>query len=317
MAFGPPYVAKLTKVAFGPADGTLKYHKVFDYDLTPLEADMFDNNIQVPLTQREKPRVGTILARISFSMHISGSGTVGVAPPDQDLLKACGLSETIVSGTSVTYAADGELNLNDDSNPGDLTAIDVRQYLGNGFCQGIDEAVADAVFEFEPGKPGKATYNIIGQYVAPSEAGSSESAWTATTPVVCTGLDATVAGVSSANLVCRRLRFALNNETVAERDLGSGAVQGIQVPRVVDQAPTIEAEFRLPAQATLNIHNIFTSETSASFTLELGKAEGNTCNYSIDGYLNEPPEIFEQDGLYYCRARFAMDSQNKFQFTWT
>ena len=37
-------------------------------------------------------------------MELAGSGTAGTAPRYGALLQACGLSETIVASTSVTYA---------------------------------------------------------------------------------------------------------------------------------------------------------------------------------------------------------------------
>ena len=47
---------------------------------------------------------GTRQASLSFKVELRGSGTAGTAPALGKLLKACGMGETIVAGTSVTYA---------------------------------------------------------------------------------------------------------------------------------------------------------------------------------------------------------------------
>jgi len=46
---------------------------------------------------------GRRLGKCNFSVRLKGSGTAGTAPNWGKVLKACGFSETIVGGTSVTY----------------------------------------------------------------------------------------------------------------------------------------------------------------------------------------------------------------------
>jgi hypothetical protein len=48
--------------------------------------------------------VGRKLARLTFGVEMKGSGTAGTAARHGALLRACGLSETVVAVTSVTYA---------------------------------------------------------------------------------------------------------------------------------------------------------------------------------------------------------------------
>ena len=58
-----------------------------------------------------KPAIGKLqgiyggkLAELSFDVLLRGSGTAGSVPEVSDLLKSCGMGETIVGATSVTYA---------------------------------------------------------------------------------------------------------------------------------------------------------------------------------------------------------------------
>lgn len=53
----------------------------------------------------ELPQVfGGRLLQVTFDVEIKGSGAAGTAPEFGKLLRACGLGETIVASTSVTYA---------------------------------------------------------------------------------------------------------------------------------------------------------------------------------------------------------------------
>lgn len=47
---------------------------------------------------------GSKMATIAFNVNLRGSGSAGTAPKIGKLLKCCGFGETIVGGTSVTYA---------------------------------------------------------------------------------------------------------------------------------------------------------------------------------------------------------------------
>ncbi len=80
--------------------------QVTDIEVTPIEAD----NVQAPTFQGflGNSTQGTLLANkrvaVSFGAELSGSGAAGTASALSPLLKSCGLSETIASSTSVTYA---------------------------------------------------------------------------------------------------------------------------------------------------------------------------------------------------------------------
>ena len=80
--------------------------QVTDIEVTPIESD----NVQAPTFQGflGNSTQGTLLANkrvaVSFGAELSGSGAAGTASALSPLLKSCGLSETIASSTSVTYA---------------------------------------------------------------------------------------------------------------------------------------------------------------------------------------------------------------------
>ena len=60
-------------------------------------------NIRASLGSEKAVFAGT-LKKITFEAEVKGSGAAGTAPEMGQALRACGLSETIVASTSVTYA---------------------------------------------------------------------------------------------------------------------------------------------------------------------------------------------------------------------
>lgn len=67
-------------------------------------ARMFERPATRPTMSKLQKVFAGSLKKISFECEVKGSGTAGSAPEIGHLLRACGLSETIVGGTSVTYA---------------------------------------------------------------------------------------------------------------------------------------------------------------------------------------------------------------------
>lgn len=72
----------------------------FTTDVTLVERDQ----ILRDSLSRLSAVIGRKLARLTFGVEIKGSGTAGTPVRAGPLLRSCGLSETIVAATSVTYA---------------------------------------------------------------------------------------------------------------------------------------------------------------------------------------------------------------------
>jgi len=69
----------------------------------PANARAYKRSPVRPSFGKLKPIYGGHLAEVSFDVECKGSGTAGTAPEWGAVLKSCGIGETIVGGTSVTY----------------------------------------------------------------------------------------------------------------------------------------------------------------------------------------------------------------------
>lgn len=77
--------------------------RAYDVSINPLEGDVVDRPSVMPYMGAGDSRLVGKHMKLSFSVEAAGSGTAGTAPAYKDLLKACGLAETVTAGTDVAY----------------------------------------------------------------------------------------------------------------------------------------------------------------------------------------------------------------------
>ncbi len=94
---------------------------------------------------------GGSLTALEFTCEIKGSGSAGTAPEIGPLLRACGMSETIAGGTSVTYA------------PASASHPSVTiYYMQDGLMRKLTGARGNVSFSLEGGTYPKATFRFVG-----------------------------------------------------------------------------------------------------------------------------------------------------------
>ena len=77
---------------------------VTDLSITPQSSDVDNRDVVRPYLGSSEQLLAHTRVECTFSVELAGSGTAGTAPRYGSALKATGLSETVASGTSVTYA---------------------------------------------------------------------------------------------------------------------------------------------------------------------------------------------------------------------
>jgi len=77
---------------------------VTDLSITPQSSDVVNRDVVRPFLGASEQLLANTKVECTFTVELAGSGTAGTAPRYGSALKACGLSETVVSSTSVTYA---------------------------------------------------------------------------------------------------------------------------------------------------------------------------------------------------------------------
>jgi hypothetical protein len=77
---------------------------VRDLNITPQQSDVVSRDLIRPYLGASEQLLANTRVECTFSVELAGSGTAGTAPQYGKALQACGLSETVAVGTSVTYA---------------------------------------------------------------------------------------------------------------------------------------------------------------------------------------------------------------------
>ena len=77
---------------------------VRDLSITPQQSDTVSRELIRPYLGASEILLANTRVECTFSVELAGSGTAGTAPQYGKALQACGLSETVVAATSVTYA---------------------------------------------------------------------------------------------------------------------------------------------------------------------------------------------------------------------
>jgi hypothetical protein len=76
---------------------------VRDLNITPLQSDVVSRDLIRPYLGASEQLLANTRVECTFSVELAGSGSAGTAPQYGKALLACGLDETVVAATSVTY----------------------------------------------------------------------------------------------------------------------------------------------------------------------------------------------------------------------
>ncbi len=275
-----------------------KIESTYNVDPTPTGADdaVLVENLSwssAGLKMNDRPAVrpsgGTLqhiyggrLLQVSFEAEVKGSGSAGTAPDLGPLLRACGLGETIVASTSVTYApvSTGKesctLYLHEDG----------KRIIVTG-CRG------NVSFSMTAGGIVKATFTMTGHEAAQTDTALATPTYDGTDPVAFVGGSFSVGGTS---LVIATLDFDLGN-TVATPESVNGSdgydeieITGRDVNGNIDPLDELVA-----TEDFLGIFKAGTTAALASGTI--GATAGNRLAVSMPALYYRDASSADRDGL--------------------
>lgn len=227
-----------------------------------------DNSGQTGVLSKEPGAVGTQSVEFSFRVALKGSGTAGTAPEWRDAIMSCGISETIVGGTSVTYAPAAP-----------------ESYYTYGFeVPGLGGAGEDLIFRatgcqcnvklvWKGGELMWADFNGMGVIATAPADGTLLSAptWDTTAPQAFLSPSLTVHGVAS--LPFETLEIDLGNE-LAMRPNANGAT-GFLTAQIVNRRTRGSIDIEMMKLATFNLQTRLTAGTTGAISMSPIGAAGN------------------------------------------
>jgi len=209
---------------------------------------------------------GEINATLTFSTELKGSGTAGTAPAHlSDLLQACGMSETIVAVTSVTYAPVTEdiptitLEMREGA---DDSVFKSKKLIG---CRGTVKFVAAkggiVMCEFE----------FKGKYVLPTDTVAFAQPTPGVIPKTFLGVAFSVHGVGTLNI--QNLTVDMANEIIHRPDVNDAT--GYMSALYVGRQPKAEVDPEQVAVATIDFFAKIRDNSEGILTYSLTGAAGN------------------------------------------
>tara|TARA_A100000172_G_scaffold7962_1_gene4395 strand:+ start:965 stop:1906 length:942 start_codon:yes stop_codon:yes gene_type:complete len=243
--------------------------QVTDIEVTPMDND----NVEVPTFQGflGNSTRGTILANkrvsVSFGAELSGSGARGTASALSPLLKSCGLSETIVGSTSVTYAPVSASF----SSCTILCFYDGTRHVLTG-CRGT------ATITMAAGQFASLQFEFTGIYNDPD---STAMSGTFTVANQAAALEVNNTNITTATLhgaTSQRIEsfdLALNNEVSYKETVSSKEVL------IVDRVPGGTAVIEAPVRSSTDYFQRAKDTATANSQIVLGATAGNIVTVNV------------------------------------
>jgi hypothetical protein len=255
---------------------------VRNLEITPLQADTVTRDLIRPYLGNSDQLLAQTRVEVTFEVELAGSGTAGTAPAYGPVLKACGLSETVVATTSVTYA------------PVSASFSSVTIYFHN---DGIRHKVTGCrgTFELnaEVGQIPVISFTMTGIYNAPTdESLPSPTYANQAAPLIFKNGNTSNFSIFSYSGCLQSLSFQMANEVVYRELVGC-----TKESLIVNRAPAGDVVIEAPSIATKDFFTIATGSSTGSISFQHGGTAGNIVTFTTAQSDIANPSYSDQDGI--------------------
>lgn len=255
---------------------------VRNLEITPLESDTVSRELIRPYLGNSETLLANKRVGITFQVELAGSGTAGTAPRYGALLKACGMSETVVATTSVTYA------------PVSASFSSATIYFNN-----------DGVLHKATGCRGTFTmtcnlneiptidFTMTGIYNAPTDTAAPTVTYSnQATPLIFKEGNTSAFSLLSYSGCLMNVSFDMANEVVHRELIGC-----TRQVLITNRAPSGEVVIEAPTIAAKDFFTIAENNTTGSLTFQHGQAAGNIVTFTAQKVDIGQPTYSDSDGI--------------------
>lgn len=257
--------------------------QVSDLNIVPLQSDLVSRDLIRPYLGSSRQLLANTRVECSFSVELAGSGTAGTAPRYSKALEACGLSETIDSGTSVTYAPKSS----------SFESITIYYNL-DGVLHRVLGCRGTCSLNASVGEIPKINFTFVGIYTTPTATAAPTPTYgDQADPLVFKHSNTTGFALDSYSGKLQTFGFDLG-VTTAYRELIGGGQEILITNRAAAGSVTIEA----PPVGTKNYFTAALTDTSfGNLTFTHGSAAGNTVEFESTRIDISEVAYGEADGI--------------------
>lgn len=262
---------------------------VRNLEVTPLEAKMLERETIQPYLGSRPSLMTDRQIVLTFEVELSGSGTAGTAPKYGPIIRACGLSQTIVASTSVTYAP---VSTGQESATFYYFADGIR-HRATG-CRGTFEVVGTAS-EFA-----LLRFTMTGIYNGPTDTAVPSATYTAQAEPLPFGAGNTpTVSIHGVTACLQELTLDLANEVVY-RGLAGCTPEILITERKAAGSARIEC----PTLATKDYFAAAVARGQAAVSFAHGTSAGNICTLNVPQAQLGAPNYADSDGVLMLNVPF-------------
>lgn len=255
---------------------------VRNLEITPVEADVVSRDLIRNYLGNSPQLLANTRVSITFQVEMAASGTAGTAPRFGSILQACGMSETIVASTSVTYA------------PVSSAFSSASIYFDN---DGIRHILTGCRGSFtltgEVGQIPTIDFTMVGVYNAPTDTALPSTTYSAqASPLIFRQGNTSAFSFFSHAGCLQSVSFDMANETVYRELVGC-----TKEVLITNRAPSGTVMIEAPALATKDFFALSQTETTGALTFLHGTTAGNRVTFTASQCDVGNPSYADQDGV--------------------
>ena len=286
--------------------GSANYVQVIDLNIEPIVSDEVSRDLIRPYMGNYEVIPANTRVNVTFDVEMAGSGSAGTAPKYGAILKACGLSETISGGNTVTYAPV--------TTPSDSVTLFVNydgvRHIVKG-CRGTFS------INCEVNNIPRISFSLTGLFAAPTDdALPSVTVSNQASPLIFKNGSTSNFAIFGFAAALQSWNLDFNNEVIY-RELVGGTKEVIITDRRPSGTAVVEA-------VALSSHNFFTDYTGTSTgtnTWLHGTTAGNKVTVSCPQTDLGQPTYEESDGITMLNLPFmatpTASANNEFSLVYT
>lgn len=251
-------------------------------EITPLNADVVERELVRPYLGNFEQLLGNQHVEVTFEVELAGSGTAGTAPKWGPIFRSCGMGETIVASTSVTYA------------PVSSGFESCTLYFDN---DGIRHKVTGCRGTFSMSCEVNAiptlSFTMMGIYNAPTDTSLPTATYTnQATPVLFRQGNTSSFSIFGYSGILQALSLDIANENIYRELIG-----GTKEVLLTDRKPAGEVTVEAVSLATHDFFSDATGTSTGSLSFTHGTVAGNIVAFSSPQTDLGSPAYADQDGI--------------------
>ena len=286
--------------------GSANYVQVIDLNIEPVVSDEVSRDLIRPYMGNYEVIPANTRVNVTFDVEMSGSGSAGTAPKYGAILKACALSETVVSSTSVTYAPV--------TTPSDSVTLFVNY---DGVRHKVTGARGTFSMNCEVNAIPRISFSLTGIFNAPTDTAlPTVTVSNQASPLIFKNGSTSNFAIFGYAAALQSWSLDFNNEVIY-RELVGGTKEVLITDRRPSGTVVVEA-------VALSAHNFFTDYTGTSTgtnTWLHGTVAGNKVTVSCPQTDLGQPTYEESDGITMLSLPFyatpTASANNEFSLVYT